>query len=96
MWEHPPGAKTYKSSQVNRNRLIAGLTAGLVIGEAGLRSGSLHTARAMRRLGRPIILSSQGVRAERGGFGELLSQGAIELPEAEGVVSAIVNRSEQV
>ena len=38
-----------------RNRLIAALTTGTVVVEAGLRSGALNTARHARELGRPVM-----------------------------------------
>lgn len=43
--EYPPGAKPYRQAFVARNRIIAGLSEGTVVIEAGERSGSLSTAR---------------------------------------------------
>ena len=40
----PPGAAPYRRRFLERNRLIAALTAGTVVVEAALRSGSLSTA----------------------------------------------------
>lgn len=43
--EYPPGVRPYKQAFVARNRIIAGLSEGTVVMEAGERSGSLSTAR---------------------------------------------------
>jgi DNA processing protein len=53
--ESPPGASPRRHRFLSRNRLIAALTGGTVIVEAGLRSGALNTARHTRRLGRPLM-----------------------------------------
>lgn len=42
--EYPPGMRTYPSDFKQRNRLIAGLSLGVVVVEAPVRSGSLDTA----------------------------------------------------
>ena len=49
--ETPPGSRPYRHRFLSRNRLIAALSSGTVIVEAGLRSGALNTARHARRLG---------------------------------------------
>lgn len=54
MSEVAPGSAPMKSRFLSRNRLIAALTAGTVIVEAGLRSGSLNTARHANDLSRPV------------------------------------------
>jgi len=46
--EYPPGQLPQRRRFLARNRLIAALTAGTVIVEAGLRSGALNTARHAR------------------------------------------------
>lgn len=42
--EYPPQTKPERYNFVGRNRIIAGLTKGTLIVEAGFKSGSLHTA----------------------------------------------------
>lgn len=54
--ESPPGTPPYRHRFLTRNRVIAGLSAGTVIVEAGLRSGALNTARHARRLARPLMV----------------------------------------
>jgi DNA processing protein len=53
--EAPPGAAPTKSRFLVRNRLIAAMSAGTVVVEAALRSGSLSTARWARDLGRSVM-----------------------------------------
>ena len=94
--EHPPGGSTYKSDRVLRNRLIAGLSLGLVVAEAGQRSGSLHTACETFRLGRQIVVAPREVRGNREGLERLVGKGAYEDGQWQRAVSPIVNRSERV
>jgi DNA processing protein len=53
--ESPPGAAPHRRRFLSRNRLIAGLSTGTVVVEAGRRSGSLNTAAHARRLGRAVM-----------------------------------------
>jgi len=52
--EVPPGCAPYRSRFLARNRIIAALGRATVVVEAGLRSGSLSTAKEARRLLRPV------------------------------------------
>lgn len=52
--EVAPGSAPMKSRFLARNRLIAAMTLGTVVVEAGLRSGSLNTARHADGLSRPV------------------------------------------
>lgn len=52
--EVAPGSAPMKSRFLARNRLIAAMTQGTVVVEAGLRSGSLNTARHAEGLSRPV------------------------------------------
>ncbi|MCP2260799.1 DNA processing protein [Streptoalloteichus tenebrarius] len=53
--EYPPGAVAARHRFLVRNRLIAGLTEGTVVVEAGIRSGSRNTAATARALGRIVM-----------------------------------------
>lgn len=52
--ELPPGWAPYRQRFLARNRLIAAMSVGTVVVEAGLRSGSLNTAKEARRLVRHL------------------------------------------
>ncbi len=52
--EVAPGSAPMKSRFLSRNRLIAAMTSGTVVVEAGVRSGSLNTARHAHELSKPV------------------------------------------
>jgi DNA processing protein len=53
--EFPPDATPQRHRFLVRNRLVAGLSAGTVVVEAGVRSGALATARQGLRMGRTVM-----------------------------------------
>ena len=53
--EWPPGRNATRLRFLTRNRVIAALTAGTVVVEAGYRSGALNTAKHAERLDRPLM-----------------------------------------
>jgi DNA processing protein len=53
--ELPPGSEPWRSRFLERNRLIAALTRGTVVVEAGIRSGASHTARRAAQLARSVM-----------------------------------------
>jgi DNA processing protein len=74
-----------------RNRLISGLSVGVVIVEAARRSGSLITARFAGEQGREVFAvpgSPLDPRAE--GTNGLLKQGAIMVTDSDDVIGALV------
>lgn len=52
--EVPPGSAPTRIRFLERNRLIAAMTAGTLVVEAGLRSGARNTARRAAEIGRPV------------------------------------------
>ena len=65
--EQPPGSPVSPASLVQRNRLQAGLSEAVVVGEMGLEGGTAHTVRYAVEQGRQILclVDSHGY-----GFGE--------------------------
>ncbi|NLE79201.1 MAG: DNA-protecting protein DprA [Rhodococcus sp.] len=53
--EYAPGISPAKHRFLARNRLVAALSDGLVVVEAGWRSGARNTATWGRRMGRPVM-----------------------------------------
>ena len=73
-----------------RNRIVAGLSLGVVVVEASRRSGSLITARFANEQGREVFAvpgSPLDARAE--GTNDLIRQGATLCTSAEDVISAL-------
>lgn len=76
--ENAPGRKAQARDFPRRNRIIAGLSAGVVVVEAELRSGSLITARLAAELGRDVFaVPGSPLDPRSRGVNELLRQGAI-------------------
>ncbi|MGE0222644.1 MAG: DNA-processing protein DprA [Acetobacteraceae bacterium] len=85
--ESPPGTTPQSRHFPRRNRIIAGLSLGVVVVEAALRSGSLITARIAQDAGREVFAvpgSPLDPRA-RGG-NDLIRQGAILVESASDVL----------
>ena len=62
--ELPPGVRASRQTFPRRNRLISGSADAVVVLRAGEHSGALHTVRAARRQGRPILAWPGEVWAE--------------------------------
>jgi DNA processing protein len=85
--EMPLGTAPQARHFPRRNRIIAGLSLGVVVVEAALRSGSLITARIAQEIGREVFAvpgSPTDPRAR--GANDLLRQGAFLTETAEDVL----------
>ena len=75
--EYPPGAITYPSSFPERNRIISGISSGVLIAEAPEISGALITADIALEQGRDIFAVPNIVDNEKGvGSNRLIQTGA--------------------
>lgn len=88
--EYPPGCVPGRHRFLVRNRLIAGLAAGTLVVEAGLRSGAQRTAADARALGRLVMAVpgpvTSGVSA---GCHRLVRDGALLVTRTEEVLEAV-------
>lgn len=88
--EYPPGAEPRPQNFPIRNRIIAGIAAGVVVVEASRRSGSLITARLAADFGRDVFAVPGSVFSETSvGTHELLRDGAILCRGAEDVLAEL-------
>lgn len=86
--EAPPGSVAMRSRFLQRNRLIAAMTSGTVVVEAGLRSGSRNTAGTAASLHRLVM-------AVPGPVTSMMSVGCHELIRS-GVASLVSDAAEVV
>jgi DNA processing protein len=86
--EAPLGTAPQSRHFPRRNRIIAGLSLGLVVIEAALRSGSLITARLAQEAGREIFaVPGSPLDARCRGSNDLIRQGAHLIESAEDVLA---------
>jgi DNA processing protein len=91
--EYPPGTPPARHRFLVRNRLIAALAAGVVVVEAGRRSGTRNTAATAAGLGRLVMAVPGPVGSAMSvGCHELLRTGEASLVTAAAEVAETVGR----
>lgn len=88
--EMPPGTQPRAELFPRRNRIIAGLAAGVVVIEAAMRSGSLITARLANEIGRDVFAvpgSPYDPRSE--GTNKLIQDGAMLVASPRDVLDVL-------
>lgn len=53
--EYDPGTTIYPVNFIARNRIVAGIASGVLVTEAAIKSGTLHTAGFALNYGRPVM-----------------------------------------
>ena len=85
--EAPPGTEPQARHFPRRNRLIAGLSLGVLVIEAARRSGSLITARIAQELGREIFaVPGSPLDPRAHGANDLIREGAVLTTDAQDVL----------
>ena len=88
--EMPPGTAPQARLFIRRNRVIAGLSLGVVVVEAALRSGALVTARVGQDNGREVFaVPGSPLDPRCRGANDLLRQGATMVEEAADVLRGL-------
>lgn len=87
--ELPPGQTVKRQRFLSRNRLIAGLSHGVVVVEAAIRSGALNTATWADRLSRPVMAVPGPITsAQSQGAHELIRRGGLLVTRGSDVLDA--------
>lgn len=88
--EYPPGSVPARHRFLVRNRLIAGLGAGTVVVEAGLRSGARRTAADAMALGR-VVMAVPGRITDHSSAGchQMIREGATLVTRSEEVLEVV-------
>jgi DNA processing protein len=88
--EYPPGTIPYKDHFIARNRIVSGLADGLLITEAALKSGSLHTARFALEQGKEVMAVPGNITSETSiGTNNLIRSGATPITEIADIFYAM-------
>ena len=88
--EFPPGTRPQPWNFPQRNRVISGLCAGVVLIEAGAKSGSLSTASHALDQGREVMIVPGAVRTPRNRGGhQMIRQGAALVENAVDVLEVL-------
>jgi DNA processing protein len=88
--EYPPSGVPGRHRFLVRNRLIAGLAAGTVVVEAGLRSGAQRTASDALSLGRPVMAVPGPVTSAMSvGCHQLVRDGALLVTRSDEVLEEV-------
>jgi DNA processing protein len=88
--ELPPGRRARRGHFVRRNRILAMGAHAVVVVEASLASGALHTARSGAQLGAEVYALPGPWRSERSqGCHRLLAEGAQVLESAEALLQGL-------
>lgn len=94
--ETPMGAPPHSHHFPRRNRIISGLSLGVIVTEAAINSGSLITARLAAEQGREVFAVPGFVKEDTSrGTNALLKEGAALIERAQDVIDAVLPQLEQ-
>ena len=88
--EYPEGAPSYRLNFIARNRIVSGLADVLLITEAAVNSGSLHTARFALEQGKTVMVVPGNITSPGSeGCNNLIKSGAVPVTNAKDVFFAL-------
>lgn len=93
--EYPPGMRTYPMSFHARNRIIAGLSLGVAVAEAPIKSGTRVTAGFALEQGRDVFAVPGNADAEAAaGCNALIAEGAVVVTGGREIMEYYAHRTE--
>lgn len=88
--EYRPGTIPYPGNFLERNRIIAALSDGVLVTEAAMRSGSLNTANHALQLGKPVLAVPGNITSPlSAGCNNLIKAGATPITSVEDIMNAM-------
>lgn len=88
--EYAPGSSTFQGNFIARNRLVTGLSGGLLVIEAAAKSGTMHTARFALDQGRPVMAVPGNINSPMSeGCHNLIKTGARLITNTDDVLDEI-------
>lgn len=88
--EYPAGTPAYPAHFIARNRIVAAVADGLLVIEAAVKSGTLHTAAFALDYGRPVMAVPGNITSPMStGTNRLIATGARLVGSAEEVMAEI-------
>lgn len=95
--EYPPFTPASKFTFPMRNRIISGLSLGVLVVEAGVRSGSLITANYALEQGRDVFAIPASVLSlDFAGTNKLIDDGAMVVTKPEHIIAAYAEKFDSV
>ena len=86
--EYPPGEKAKSKNFLERNRIVSGLSLGILVIEAAHRSGTSVTAKLAREQGRKVFALPHELTDKHGvGTNRLIQKGAKIVTNTESIIS---------
>ncbi len=88
--EYPEGTMPVRGSFIARNRLVSGISLGVIITEAAEKSGTLHTANFALEQGKTVMAVPGNITSELStGTNNLIKVGAVPITSTEDVLNAL-------
>ncbi len=95
--EFPPGTEARREHFPRRNRVIAGLSLGTLVIEAGMQSGALITARLAAEAGREVFALPGSIHNPLArGCHRLIRDGAALVETAQEIIQAMASQAAQL
>ncbi len=88
--EYPAGTEPYPNYFIERNRIVSGLSDGVLIIEASQRSGTLHTANFALEQGKTVMAVPGNITsATSAGTNNLIKTGAFPITSSNDILNAL-------